>query len=369
MDDNERSQYAARMGLETNLNGGAYKQGQGLSDEKRLEIAMAIRSAGDGTSLSQIGREYKVSKSSVQRIKAELEENGRLLTTAEKKQERKKGVGVHVLDDVDDVVLFMLYQQEPGRSKASYVAWLERYTGTRVSEATISRWFNHAFPIKGSLVKANVVPRDKFRPANLLKAREYLTTISFFHPERLKFGDEKLLKGAEVYCRQTRRNVVTGEVPANLVNSDFRNTYVIIGFCGVDPAVTPLRYNITDTSNNSVSFGRAVESAVASGFLKGGDVLVLDNAPMHQGGENTDLDEYLWTNHRIWLLTLPTRTPEWNPIKQAWKVLVRRLKKVPMAVLRGINNHAPAHAAADVLSKITHDEVRSMYRRCGLIDN
>ena len=366
MSNNERAFAAARIGSRTNSNGGSYKQGRRLCDNRRFDIAFAIQHANEATSLSSIAREHKVSRSTVQRIKAEVEEHGRLLTAVEKDQERTKGVGVHVLDEVDDVVLFMLYQEEPGRSRSSYVDRLEEYTGNCVSESTISRWFNKAFPIKGSLVKANVVPRDKLRPANMLKAQEYLTTISFFHPERLKFSDEKLLKGAKVYCRQTRRNVMTGEVPANIVNSDFRNTYVIIGFCGVDPTVTPLRYNITDASNNSETFRSAVEGAIALGFLKPGDVLVLDNAPMHLGGENVDLEEFLWVHHRIWLLTLPTRTPEWNPIEQVWKVLVRRIKKVPMGVLRGINNHAPAHAAADILSKITHSEVRNMYRHCGI---
>ena len=44
MEDNEKPLHAVRMGLETNLNGGGYKHRKGLSNKKRLEIAMALNS-------------------------------------------------------------------------------------------------------------------------------------------------------------------------------------------------------------------------------------------------------------------------------------------------------------------------------------
>jgi hypothetical protein len=64
--------------------------------------------------------------------------------------------------------------------------------------------------------------------------------ISKVDPVRLKFGDEKHLKGAEIYCRKTRRNVLTGEVPPCFTAPDFRNTYTILGLCGIDPSTMPL---------------------------------------------------------------------------------------------------------------------------------
>lgn len=38
--------------------------------------------------------------------------------------------------------------------------------------------------------------------------------LSHIAPERVKFGDEKSLKGQELYNRDVRRNPITNEVPA-----------------------------------------------------------------------------------------------------------------------------------------------------------
>ncbi len=69
-----------------------------------------------------------------------------------------------------------------------------------------------------------------------------------------------------------------------------------------------------------------MEDAVASGFLRPGDVLVMDNAANHTGKENTVLEDWLWNDHYIFALFLPARTPEWNPIELLWICLSMRSK-------------------------------------------
>ena len=66
-------------------------------------------------------------------------------------------------------MLYQLYRKHPTRSLKSYVRELYYYTGTIISQSTVSRFFNHGFAIKGCLCKANFVPFDKFRPANIEK--------------------------------------------------------------------------------------------------------------------------------------------------------------------------------------------------------
>jgi hypothetical protein len=56
-----------------------------------------------------------------------------------------------------------------------------------------------------------------------------------------------------------------------------------------------------------LQFAAAVEGAIAIGFLKRGDILVLDNAGIHIYQENVVLEEWLWDECGILLLTLPTR--------------------------------------------------------------
>ncbi len=71
-----------------------------------------------------------------------------------------------------------------------------------VSKQTISHFFLHAFPFRGSMTKPNLVPYDKFRLENVARMHEYVNFIVQFKPSQLKFGDEKSLKGQELFCRR-----------------------------------------------------------------------------------------------------------------------------------------------------------------------
>eukprot|EP00978_Attheya_sp_CCMP212_P044176 scaffold303372_cov29-Attheya_sp.AAC.1 len=90
-----------------------------------------------------------------------------------------------------------LYLEEPCRATKSYTEWLRLFTGAIVSESTVSRFFNHGFPIRGGFRKPNMVPFDKFRPEIFLRANDYLQILIHVAPCQVKYGDEKLLKGEE----------------------------------------------------------------------------------------------------------------------------------------------------------------------------
>ena len=136
-----------------------------------------------------------------------MDNDGRVLDPLHKKQGQPDGPGANSLDEFDHCALMYLYFEEPSRTNASYVEGLYQATGTKVSRLTVSRWFNSFFPISGKFRKPNLVPIDKFKPLNMIKAEEYISVLSCIAPDRLRFGDEKLIKGAEVYCRCTQRNV------------------------------------------------------------------------------------------------------------------------------------------------------------------
>ena len=60
--------------------------------------------------------------------------------------------------------------------------------------------------------------------------------------------------------------------------------------------------------------------------MRADGILVLDNAANHTGKENSVLEEWMWEYHQIYVLFLPARTPEWNPIELVWNCLEERLK-------------------------------------------
>ena len=70
-----------------------------------------------------------------------------------------------------------------------------------------------------------------------------------------------------------------------------------------------------------------VVNAVAAGWLRRGDFLVLDNVRVHSGGSVDILSEVLWNTPGIdnepldvILVPYPTRAPEINPIELCWYI-------------------------------------------------
>ena len=160
-------------------------------------------------------------------VEEELNENGRILRAEERRKfdEHAVGPGARSLDNRDVYAILLLYFEEASRSLRSYREGLICMTGTVVSKSTISRLFKESFPYCATLCRANMVPIDKFRPENQWRAAEYFRIIAVFDPYRIKFGDEKHLKGKEVFNRRNRRNPFTGHVPPTIGTPDLTNTY------------------------------------------------------------------------------------------------------------------------------------------------
>jgi transposase len=64
--------------------------------------------------------------------------------------------------------------------------------------------------------------------------------------------------------------------------------------------------------------------------LKEEGILVLDNVSIHGKGNNTYLKDSLWESFGIFVVFLPTRSPEWNLTELVWLMLVQHLKYYPI---------------------------------------
>ena len=195
---------------------------------------------------------------------------------------------------------------------------------------------------------------------------EYLLSISKHDRRRIKFGDEKHLKGAELWCWKTRRNVFTGLVPPVMTNSDFWNTYSIVGLCAIDCRVTPVRYGIGQGNNNAENFVMQVQLGVLLGFFLPCDVIILDRAAVHTGKGNYILENWLWNNYWICLLFLHARTLTWHPIKLVWNILVQQLGVFSLYLIKKMGSHSLVQASERILRNITHAKVDGCYRECGV---
>jgi hypothetical protein len=185
--------------------------------------------------------------------------------------------------------------------------------------------------------------------------------------ERLKYGNEKSLKGKVVFNKEAWRDVLTGLVPHMMTDPDLRNRYSIIGICGICNRSSPVRYQITDATVDADLFSLEIELVIALRYLQAGDVLVLDNAADHMGKGNTVLEDWLWEEHLVLVLFLPpARAPEWNPIELMRNCLTQRLKYFDL--LNTTSSHRVVKAAMTILDSITHEEIYRFYRKSGVFD-
>jgi hypothetical protein len=358
--------YAASFGLSTNQNGGTYENGNSYDMSKRLEVLRIIerrKNEGKSTSSRMVAAEAKVGPTFVRKVVKDgtIEAH----TNRKMKQSARVGPGCLSLNDLDFIVLVHLLRANPQRSLRSYVRELYKITGTLVHETTISRVWKGAFRKNASLVKPNMIPRDKFKPENIQKAREYINIVSQLNPVLLKFTDEKHLKGEEIYNGRARKDPITGVRYNIRTQSDLRNAYSIIGFCGIDMRTAPFFFHFGKQTNDSAAFGEAVDDAIARGFLKEGDVLIMDNASIHRFKENEVLEEYLWEEFGIFMLTLPTRSPEMNPIELLWNTLVSRMK----CFFVDHSDKVPIHLMATrIMDRFRHEDVFKAFKKCGYIN-
>lgn len=365
----------ASHGYMLNRHGGIYEPGKTLNITRKLEVvgifAELRAKNGKDPSIQSVAKIAKVDWSTAKSILEELEEHGRILLPHERIKFRFRGVGILSLDEQDELCLLNLRFENPARTNQSYVNELFRRTGTVVSATLVSVWFKKRFEFDGSFKVPSYVPIDKFKPENMAIYRNFCRLKATVHPMRWKFVDEKHLKGCELYSKRVRADPLTGQVPSTVVTSDFRNTYNIVGFCGCDPKKNPIKYTIGQDNGNAASFMAAVEAQLESEWFNRYDVLVMDNWAGHRHAEAKQLEDMLWNyigtdGHamNIFVLYLPTRSPELNPIELIFQTLVRRIQ-MEFIQPRDVGTHAVAIFAGKVFREMSHELILKTMIHCG----
>ena len=223
------------------------------------------------------------------------------------------------------------------------------------------------------------MPIDKYRPGNIVTYHDYLNFVSVIPPHLLHFGDEKSLKGCEVFNRYARADPMTGKTEESIVPPYFRNTYCVMGFITINPTKSPpILWSMGEDNHDSASYFAFLVNAVATGWLQRGDFVVVDNAVLHSGGHCDELPDFLWSSPgldgeplRVVVIPFPTRAPELNPIELNWNTFVKRLRIV-LRVAGAHLNGSPAIyecLAGRVLSSFTHDDNVKSYTHCGYFGN
>jgi hypothetical protein len=126
----------------------------------------------------------------------------------------------------------------------------------------------------------------------------------------------------------------------------------LLGSLGLRGLLAPLSL---EGAVDTVAFDSYVSRMLCS-QLRPGDVLLLDNLPVHQAGEV----EQAVTEVKAEVMWLPAYSPDFSPIENCWskvKTLVRgRAPRTPKEL-----NAAPA----DALKAVTLDDIDGWFRHCG----
>jgi len=363
--------FAAQHGAEVNTNGGFYIRGKAHSIMKKMHVAekyIQAKNRGEQRpNHTRIAQQCQVSRGFVSKIETEILSNGQQILTPEEIRaatDRPCLPGANSLTDLDRFILVLLLEEKPYRLLRNYQQWLLYFTGTNVSTETISRFLKQGLPHKGSLVKPNLIPLDKFKIENEIRAYEFLNVLRTLKTWKVIFGDEKSLKGEEFYSKRVRRNPVTGMVASILTGADFRNKYSITGFCSInsDKSV-PVWFRIHKQSNDANEFMSTIKIAVEEDYFDEYDVLVLDNAAIH----DEEMVRWLWETKKVLVLFLPTRSPEFNPIELIWRHLVSRLFSYPIDEAQRkypSTSDLPALVSRDILEEVTFDIVEKCFKKC-----
>jgi len=140
----------AAHGARENANGGIYIPGAPYGYERKLEVASAyLRGLEQNppATIASVSRGCKVGRRFVTKVIDELNANGgRILRPSEIEREDRSTK----ISGLAATVILRLYMEESSRSTRSYRDLLFAYTGIIVSESTISRFFLHALPFRGT---------------------------------------------------------------------------------------------------------------------------------------------------------------------------------------------------------------------------
>jgi hypothetical protein len=132
---------------------------------------------------------------------------------------------------------------------------------------------------------------------------EYAELIDMLPTNNIKFANEKHLKGQELFKQNGWQCPLTGELEPIIVNLDFPNSHIVIGCCSIAPDAPPFYFWMHAGMNAATMFLDFVCSMVVDGFLRNGDMMVIENVLIQRYHELAVLEEILW----ILLLVLDIR--------------------------------------------------------------
>ena len=168
----------------------------------------------------------------------------------------------------------------------------------------------------------------KYTEENFLYYSECKDYFQSMHHNNVLFADENSFIVNDLVKLKQRKDLLTGVAPDFLhpIRTNTRKrcdfVYDIRPFRTMHSNRT-LRCVVTEENGTAQLFQRFMHVNCHTGFVLRGDIFVRENAQMHVSGNNSDLKRIL-QEVGIDAVTLPTHSPELNPIELNFNVMFQR---------------------------------------------
>ena len=126
-----------------------------------------------------------------------------------------------------------------------------------------------------------------------------------------------------------------------------------------------LEYSIEEHGNAPI-FRNFVSHLIEIDFLREGDVFVVDNCSIHFSGQNSELQEKVWTEAGILMIPLPPYHPKFNPIELVFNDLVQNLRAM-LARYGSVSTDQFVDMAETILlsSLFSCNDIKNKYKKRG----
>ena len=366
-----------------NKNGGFFHNGDAYPYEKKLDVITNFLEMYKTTyplrpTYSAVARASKVSRNTARKYIDELLETGEITDPKMKSildKNSTTGRNIKILLTFEEEQFLLSVRATDSTTPLDvYRQLLIDVYGTQVSTSYLHNWWRYRFDHRGTLRKSTHIPLDKFTESNWLRYYEYRIACNVLHDHtKFNFIDEKHLVNHNGQSIRGRVDPITGYLDGIPVDGSFRDANNIVCCISGNPCkMQHVFYAIRKATTTSSVFMDFIETMVAAKFLVHDEVLVMDNAAIHIGGESQQLEDYLWTTIvdgrplNVYVLYLPPRAPELNPIELVFNILVQRLKGIHYRNVEGVSKNV-LDRVEYIFQSISFETILNCYFHCGYL--
>ena len=264
--------------------------------------------------------------------------------------------------------LHRLHLEWPPRPIRSCRLNMQQKCGVSVSTGAISTWFAKNDMFKSVFVSKKCAFSElKCAQENVLYCNECKEFFKSMHHNNISFSDEKSFIAHDLIKLKQRKDPLTGVAPdfmhpmGIIMRKRNNMTHIMRPFRTAHSKRT-LRCIVMEENGAAQLFQRFMHLNCHIGFLVRGDIFVCDNAQMHVSGDNSDLKNIL-RDAGIDAATLPTHSPELNPIELIFNVMVQRFaSRFNETAL--FSNDDILQLLNSVVESIAPDIIFSCYNKC-----